>query len=59
VRLCVALDMASREENLALASELKGLDLWLKVGLRSYLRDGVKFIEELKGLGNFKIFIAR
>ena len=47
MRLCVALDMASREENLALVRELKGLDLWLKVGLRSYLRDGAKFIEEL------------
>ena len=57
MRLCVALDMASREENLALARELKGLDLWLKVGLRSYLRDGAKFIEELKELGNFKIFL--
>ena len=57
MRLCVALDMASKDENLALVRELKGLDLWLKVGLRSYLRDGAKFIEELKGLGNFKIFL--
>ena len=57
MRLCVALDMASREENLALARELKGLDLWLKVGLRSYLRDGAKFIEELKGIEGFKIFL--
>ena len=57
MRLCVALDMASREENLALVRELKGLDLWLKVGLRSYLRDGAKFIEELKGIEGFKIFL--
>ena len=47
MRLCVALDMASKDENLALVRKLKGLDLWLKVGLRSYLRDGAKFIEEL------------
>ena len=57
MRLCVALDMASKDENLALVRELKGLDLWLKVGLRSYLRDGTKFIEELKGAGDFKIFL--
>ena len=57
MRLCVALDMASKDENLALVRELKGLDLWLKVGLRSYLRDGAKFIEELKGVGEFKIFL--
>ena len=57
MRLCVALDMASKDENLALVRELKGLDLWLKVGLRSYLRDGAKFIEELKGTGEFKIFL--
>ena len=57
MRLCVALDMASKDENLALVRELKGLDLWLKVGLRSYLRDGAKFIEELKVAGEFKIFL--
>ena len=57
MKLCVALDMASKDENLALVRELKGLDLWLKVGLRSYLRDGAKFIEELKGAGKFKIFL--
>ena len=31
--------------------------IWLKVGLRAYLRDGAGFIEELKKLGNFKIFL--
>ena len=57
MKLCVALDMAKRDECLALAKELSGLDLWLKVGLRAYLRDGAKFIEELKSIGNFKIFL--
>ena len=57
MRLCVALDMASKDENLALVRELEGLDLWLKVGLRSYLRDGAKFIEGLKGAGEFKVFL--
>ena len=31
--------------------------IWIKVGLRAYLRDGAGFIEELKKLGNFKIFL--
>ncbi|WP_169763704.1 orotidine-5'-phosphate decarboxylase [Campylobacter mucosalis] len=56
MKLCVALDMASRDENLALAKSLFGLDLWLKVGLRAYLRDGAEFVNELKNLG-FKIFL--
>lgn len=57
MKLCVALDMAKKDECLTLAKELKGLDLWLKVGLRAYLRDGAKFIEELKGISDFKIFL--
>ena len=57
MKLCIALDMAQKDECLALARELKGLDLWLKVGLRAYLRDGAKFIEELKSISDFKIFL--
>lgn len=45
MKLCVALDLASRDENLAIARALKGLDIWLKVGLRSYLRDGANFFK--------------
>ncbi|EJF0709567.1 orotidine-5'-phosphate decarboxylase [Campylobacter coli] len=57
MKLCVALDLATKEECLRLAKELKGLDLWLKVGLRAYLRDGFKFIEELKKIDEYKIFL--
>ncbi|MBE2985420.1 orotidine-5'-phosphate decarboxylase [Campylobacter sp. RM6883] len=57
MKLCVALDMQSREQNLNLAKDLAGLDIWLKVGLRSYLRDGEKFINELKELSGAKIFL--
>lgn len=57
MKLCVALDMATMEQNLALARELKGLDVWLKVGLRSYLRDGAKIINEIKKIDDFKIFL--
>lgn len=57
MKLCVALDLATKEECLRLAKELKGLDIWLKVGLRAYLRDGFKLIEELKKVDDFKIFL--
>jgi len=59
VKLCVALDLGSKQECLQLVSELAGLSdkIWLKVGLRAYLRDGASFVEELKKIGNFKIFL--
>lgn len=57
MKLCVALDLTTKEECLNIAKELKGLDLWLKIGLRAYLRDGFKFIEELKKIDDFKIFL--
>ncbi|TEY02686.1 orotidine-5'-phosphate decarboxylase [Campylobacter sp. US33a] len=57
MKLCVALDLASSRECLDLVKHLKGLDLWLKVGLRTYLRDGFKIIEELKKIDDFKIFL--
>lgn len=57
MKLCVALDLATKDENLALVNELKGLDIWLKIGLRSYLRDGAKFLEDIKKIGGFKTFL--
>ncbi len=58
MELCVALDLPSAEENLALAESLKGYDIWMKVGFRSYIRDGKPFIESLKSINpNFKIFL--
>jgi len=58
MKLCIALDLPSKEENLNLAKSISGLsdDIWLKVGFRSYIRDGKEFIKELKKLG-FKIFL--
>lgn len=58
-KLILALDMESREENLRLCRNLASeniKDLYLKVGLRSFIRDGVSFIDELKSLG-FKVFL--
>jgi len=58
MELCVALDKASAKENLELASQLKDFDIWLKVGFRSYIRDGKELIQQLKKINpNFKIFL--
>ncbi|MEA3384393.1 MAG: orotidine-5'-phosphate decarboxylase [Campylobacterota bacterium] len=58
MKLCVALDNHSAKENLELATKLKDFDVWLKVGFRSYIRDGKEFLEELKTINpNFKIFL--
>ena len=58
MKLCVSLDLPTDEENLALVKEIKGFDIWLKIGLRTYIRDGKAFLEELKAINpNFKIFL--
>jgi len=58
MKLCVALDLPEYEKNIALARELKEFDIWLKVGFRSYIRDGKKIIKELKSINpEFKIFL--
>ena len=58
MELCIALDLASAEENLALAESLKTYNIWMKVGFRTYIRDGKPFIEALKRINpDFKIFL--
>jgi orotidine-5'-phosphate decarboxylase len=58
MELCVALDLPTAKENLKLARELKDFNIWLKVGFRTYIRDGKEFLNELKGINpNFKIFL--
>lgn len=58
MKLCVSLDNPSRKDNIELAKKIKDFDLWLKVGFRSYIRDGKGFLEELKSINpNFKIFL--
>ena len=58
MKLCIALDLPSKDENLNLAKSISGIsnDIWLKVGFRTYIRDGYPFIKELQNLG-FKIFL--
>jgi orotidine-5'-phosphate decarboxylase len=56
--LCVALDLPSADENLILAKKIKFFNIWVKVGLRTYIRDGQSFLKELKKINpNFKIFL--
>ncbi|HUH42245.1 MAG TPA: orotidine-5'-phosphate decarboxylase [Sulfurimonas sp.] len=58
MQLCVALDLPSKEENLALIDKIKDYDVWLKVGLRSYIRDGEEFLKDIKKINpDFKIFL--
>ena len=58
MKLCISLDLPSAQENLALVEQIKDFDVWLKVGFRTYIRDGKKFLEELKVINpNFKIFL--
>ncbi|MFA6188014.1 MAG: orotidine-5'-phosphate decarboxylase [Sulfuricurvum sp.] len=58
MELCVALDLPSMEENLALVQKIKAYPVWLKVGLRSYIRDGEPFIHAIKAINpDFKIFL--
>ncbi len=58
MELCVALDLPTQEENLKLVRALRTYDVWLKVGLRSYIRDGRAFIDAIQNINpNFKIFL--
>jgi len=58
MELCVALDLPTAEENLKLAKDLKEYNIWMKIGFRAYIRDGKKFILELKKINpEFKIFL--
>lgn len=58
MELCVALDLSTKEENLALIQKIKEHDVWLKVGLRSYIRDGEDFLKDIKKINpDFKIFL--
>jgi len=58
MELCVALDLSTKEENLALIEKIKEYDVWLKVGLRTYIRDGEAFLHAIKQINpDFKIFL--
>ncbi len=48
MELCIALDLPSMEENLELVEKIKAYPVWLKVGLRAYIRDGKPFLDALR-----------
>ncbi len=62
-KLIIALDMPTKAQNLSLCENLaQKLDssdlsnLYLKIGLRSFIRDGAEFVRDLQGL-KFRIFL--
>ncbi|MBS4235622.1 orotidine-5'-phosphate decarboxylase [Campylobacter vulpis] len=57
MKLCVALDLENKERCLELVKKLKDLDIWLKIGLRAYIRDGFKFVEEVRKISPQPIFL--
>ena len=58
MELCIALDLPTAKENLDLVKKIKERDIWLKIGLRTYIRDGKDFLTQLKEINpNFKIFL--
>ncbi|MEA1956511.1 MAG: orotidine-5'-phosphate decarboxylase [Campylobacterota bacterium] len=58
MELCVALDLPTAKENLDLINKIKNHSVWLKVGLRTYIRDGEDFLKAIKEINpDFKIFL--
>ncbi len=58
MELCIALDLPNQAENLALVEKIKAYPLWLKVGLRAYIRDGAPFLEAIRTIHpDAKIFL--
>lgn len=58
MQLCIALDLPSQEENLKLLESLVGLPVWIKVGLRSYIRDGKEFLGRIRQIDPcFELFL--
>lgn len=62
-KLIIALDMPTKAQNLALCENLAQnlaphnlSNLYLKIGLRSFIRDGVAFVRDLQRL-KFRIFL--
>ncbi|ADV47133.1 orotidine-5'-phosphate decarboxylase [Nitratifractor salsuginis] len=59
MQLAIALDLPSSAENLRLAEALGEFDdLWMKVGFRTYIRDGRDFLDTLRSINpRFRIFL--
>ncbi len=59
MELCIALDLPSAKENLTLLEKISSIEnLWIKVGFRSFIRDGKEFLQNIKKINpSFKIFL--
>ncbi|RYA22701.1 orotidine-5'-phosphate decarboxylase [Malaciobacter halophilus] len=62
MKLCISLDLPTAKQNLDLVKNITNVELnkeiWLKVGFRTYLRDGKSFLEDIKKINkDFKIFL--
>lgn len=62
MKLCISLDLPTAKENIELVKEVNELgdvgEVWLKIGFRSFIRDGQNFLEDLKAINsNFKLFL--
>ncbi len=59
MELCIALDLPSAKENLILLEKISSNNnLWIKVGFRSFIRDGKEFLQKIKEINpTFKIFL--
>ena len=59
MELCIALDLPTLKQNLELLESIKEHNnLWIKVGFRTYIRDGKEFLTKIKEINpSFKIFL--
>ncbi len=58
MELCVALDLSTFHSNVELVKKIKDKNIWLKVGLRSFIRDGENLIKTIQEINpKFKIFL--
>ena len=59
MKLCIALDMPNTIDAIDLLEEIKSHDnLWIKVGLRLFIREGKSIITKIKQINpSFKIFL--
>ncbi|TLD96217.1 orotidine-5'-phosphate decarboxylase [Helicobacter jaachi] len=63
MKLCIALDNPTLQENCNLLRALDSISndkkekIWLKIGLRSFIRDGINGLERVKTYGNYRIFL--
>jgi len=59
MKLCIALDMPDKTQCFGFLKELEYFkqEIWIKVGMRAFYRDGAMLIKELKEKFNFKIFL--